>query len=73
MTDVTLIRPRLGRREFARILADCHPANAASARVLEKLGLRRERHVHEHTLVKGQWWDRLYDMMLTQERRGKAV
>jgi RimJ/RimL family protein N-acetyltransferase len=69
MTDVTLITPRLGRREFARIFADCHPANAAPARVLEKLGLRRQGHVHE----RASGWDRLYDVMLAPERRGKAV
>ncbi len=38
-TLLTLGFERLGLR---RIFADCHPANAASWRVMEKLGMRRE-------------------------------
>ncbi len=45
---------RLGAR---RVWAVCEPANAASARVLEKAGLRRERFLRAHRLMKGRWRD----------------
>src|SRR5262245_14103170 len=52
-----------------RIFAECHPANQASARVLEKLGMRREGYFREAKLVKGQWWDVLHYAMLAAEWR----
>jgi RimJ/RimL family protein N-acetyltransferase len=57
---------RLGLR---RIFADCHPANMASWRVMEKLGMRREGHFREEKLVKGEWWDRYVYAMLAPEWR----
>jgi RimJ/RimL family protein N-acetyltransferase len=45
----------VGLAEFGlhRVWADCDPANGASIRVLEKLGLRREAHLREHVWLKG--------------------
>ncbi len=61
---------RLGLR---RIFADCHPANAASWRVMEKLGMRREAHFRAEKLIKGEWWDRyVYAMLAPEWRAGKA-
>ncbi|HEY3414288.1 MAG TPA: GNAT family protein [Armatimonadota bacterium] len=40
-----------------RIFAECHSANAASERVMEKIGMRREGLLREHALIKGEWWD----------------
>ncbi|OLE45098.1 MAG: hypothetical protein AUG14_02080 [Candidatus Rokubacteria bacterium 13_1_20CM_2_68_19] len=45
---------RLGAR---RVWAVCEPANPASARVLEKAGLRRERFLRAHRFMKGRWRD----------------
>jgi [ribosomal protein S5]-alanine N-acetyltransferase len=42
-----------------RIWADCDPANGASIRVLEKLGMRREGHLRENAWIKGAWADSL--------------
>ncbi len=52
-----------------RIFADCHPTNAASWRVMEKLGMRREGHFREAKLVKGEWWDTYVYAMLAREWR----
>jgi len=40
-----------------RVWAVCEPANPASARVLEKAGLRRERFLRAHRFMKGRWRD----------------
>jgi [ribosomal protein S5]-alanine N-acetyltransferase len=50
-----------------RMWADCDPANAASTRVLEKLGLRREAHLRKHARLKGAWVDSLLYAALDRE------
>jgi [ribosomal protein S5]-alanine N-acetyltransferase len=50
-----------------RIWADCDPANAASVRVLEKLGMRREGHLRENAWIKGTWADSLIYAILDRE------
>jgi RimJ/RimL family protein N-acetyltransferase len=40
-----------------RIFATCDPANIASARVLEKIGMQREGHLKQHKWAKGAWRD----------------
>jgi RimJ/RimL family protein N-acetyltransferase len=50
--------------------------NVASARVLEKLGMRREAHFLENEFVKGEWTDELAYAVLAPEwraRRGPAT
>ena len=42
-----------------RITATCDPGNIASARVLQKVGLRFERRISGHLLVRGSWRDSL--------------
>jgi [ribosomal protein S5]-alanine N-acetyltransferase len=42
-----------------KITATCDPANAGSARVLTKIGMRQEGHLREHVLIRDQWRDRL--------------
>lgn len=52
-----------------RIFATCHPANIASARVLEKVGMLPEGRLREHKLAKGRWRDSsLYSVLETDER-----
>ncbi len=65
----TLLAFGFERLELRRIFADCHPANAASWQVMEKLGMRREGHFREEKLVKGEWWDRYVYAMLAREWR----
>lgn len=56
-----------------RIIANLDPRNHASARVLERLGMRREA-VHRQDLwFKGEWGDTLIYAMLEQEWRGESV
>ncbi|WP_030168650.1 GNAT family N-acetyltransferase [Spirillospora albida] len=43
--------------------------NAASARVLERLGMRREAHLRQNELVKGEWTDEIVYAMLEDEWR----
>lgn len=52
-----------------RIWADVDPRNAASARVLEKLGFRREAHHVENTFLKGEWCDSWIYALLDREWR----
>ncbi|MGH2614970.1 MAG: GNAT family N-acetyltransferase [Thermomicrobiales bacterium] len=50
-----------------RIWADCDPANIASWRVLEKLGLRREGHLRENAWINGEWVDSFIYAILDRE------
>lgn len=50
-----------------RIFAMCDVENLASARVLEKLGMRREAHFREHLWVKGRWRDSFLYAVLDHE------
>jgi RimJ/RimL family protein N-acetyltransferase len=48
---------RLGFEELGlrRIIGRCEARNTASAKLMERLGLRREAHFVENLLVKGEW------------------
>jgi len=45
------------QRGLHRIWAECDPANAASARVLEKIGMIREGRLRQHKWYKEDWRD----------------
>jgi RimJ/RimL family protein N-acetyltransferase len=51
-----------------RVVATCQPENAASWRVMEKLGMRREAHfrqaLHQES---GEWWDEYFYALLADE------
>ncbi len=47
------------RRGLHRIWATCRPENRASAAVLERIGMRRERRLTDHVLIRGRWRDSL--------------
>lgn len=51
-----------------RIYATCQPDNLPSARVLEKVGMRREGHLKEHKHIKGKWRDSLLYAILESEQ-----
>jgi RimJ/RimL family protein N-acetyltransferase len=53
-----------------RVIGRLDARNAASARVLEKLGLRLEAHFVENELVKGEWTSELVYAILDREWRG---
>jgi RimJ/RimL family protein N-acetyltransferase len=53
-----------------RVFARLEPRNAASARVLEKLGMRREAHLIENEWVKGEWQSEAVYALLAREWDG---
>ena len=54
-----------------RIIATCQPENPASARVMEKLGMRREGHFRQCIQREGGvWWDAYFYAILSQEWPG---
>jgi ribosomal-protein-alanine N-acetyltransferase len=53
-----------------RIMATCDPANRASARVLEKIGMQYEGRIRHHLLYKQTWRDSLlYAILETDDTR----
>lgn len=52
---------------FHRVIGRLEPRNAASARVLEKLGMRLEAHLVENEWVKGEWQSELVYAILERE------
>jgi [ribosomal protein S5]-alanine N-acetyltransferase len=54
-----LVAAGFAQLNLRRIVATCDPRNLASARVLEKAGLRRAETLHRHQWAKGRWWDAL--------------
>jgi len=55
------------QRSKHRVTACCDPRNAASVRVLERLGMRREGHLRESTWAGGEWTDDLLYAVLDHE------
>lgn len=60
------------RAGIHRIYARCDARNVASARVMERLGMRREAHFRQHALVKGRWDEEYVYALLAQEWRTAA-
>jgi RimJ/RimL family protein N-acetyltransferase len=52
-----------------RVVGRTEARNAGSARVLEKLGMRREAHLVENEWVKGEWQSELVYAILAREAR----
>lgn len=50
-----------------RIVGRCDARNKASARVMEKLGMRREAHLQENEFIHGEWTDEYVYAMLGSE------
>ncbi|HEX8105504.1 MAG TPA: GNAT family protein [Solirubrobacteraceae bacterium] len=62
-----LLRLAFEALRFHRVVGRLDARNAASARVLEKLGMRREAHLIENERVKGEWTDELVYALLRTE------
>ena len=54
-----------------RVIGRTEVRNVASARVLEKLGMRREAHLVENEWVKGEWQSELVYAILDREWRSQ--
>jgi RimJ/RimL family protein N-acetyltransferase len=68
-TEAALMMLRIGFDELDlhRIAGRCGAENAASARLMERLGMRQEAHFRENEFVKGKWDDELVFAMLARE------
>jgi RimJ/RimL family protein N-acetyltransferase len=56
-----------------RICGRLDGRNAASARVLARLGMRREAHLRQNELVKGQWTDEVIYAILAEEWQARRA
>jgi RimJ/RimL family protein N-acetyltransferase len=56
-----------GPLDLHRVIGRLEPRNAGSARVLERLGMRREAHLVENEWVKGEWQSELVYAVLARE------
>jgi RimJ/RimL family protein N-acetyltransferase len=56
-----------------RVAGRLEPRNTPSARVLEKLGMRREAHLVENEYVKDEWQSELIYAMLNREWRADRI
>jgi RimJ/RimL family protein N-acetyltransferase len=66
-TAEALLKFGFNQLNLHRIFATCNPANTASARVLEKIGMQLEGHFREHRCVKGIWVDTLQYAIIDHE------
>jgi RimJ/RimL family protein N-acetyltransferase len=68
-TEVTEEMHRLGFEGLGlhRIIGRCDRRNAGSARLMERLGMRREAHFGRNQLIKGEWADELVYALLEEE------
>jgi RimJ/RimL family protein N-acetyltransferase len=56
-----------------RVIGRLEPRNIASARVLEKLGMRREAHFVENEYLKGEWQSEAVYAILDREWRERTA
>ncbi|MGX1973743.1 GNAT family N-acetyltransferase [Streptomyces kronopolitis] len=70
-TEASRALLRLGFEELGlhRVQAELDGRNTASARVLERLGMRREGHLRENEFLDGEWADEVVYAMLAREWR----
>jgi len=73
-TEAALAMLRLGFDHYGlhRISARLDARNAASARVCEKLGMRREALLRENEWIKGEWTDEAVYALLRSEWDARA-
>lgn len=72
-TEATAAMIEIGFRDIGmhRIRATADARNAASVRVMEHLGMRREAHFVESEFVKGEWTDEVVYAILATEWRAR--
>jgi RimJ/RimL family protein N-acetyltransferase len=62
-----LLELAFGRFGMHRVIGRLEPRNTGSARVLEKLGMRKEAHLVENEFVKGEWQSEAIYALLERE------
>jgi RimJ/RimL family protein N-acetyltransferase len=68
-----LLRIAFDHLELHRVIGRTEARNIASARVMEKLGMRREAHLMENEYVKDEWQSELVYAMLRSEWRDQST
>lgn len=70
-TEIAVELLRIGFEDAGmhRVCGRCDGRNIASARVMEKAGMRREAHLRENEFVKGEWTDEIIYALLASEWR----
>jgi RimJ/RimL family protein N-acetyltransferase len=73
-TEAAELMLRLGFLDLGlhRIIGRIDARNDASARLLQRLGMRREAHFIENEIVKGEWTDEIVYAMLEHEWRARG-
>lgn len=56
-----------------RLCGRCDARNQASARLMERLGMRKEAHLVQNERVKGEWTDELVFAILAEEWRARGA
>lgn len=74
-TEAAEVMLRLGFEELGlhRIVGRLDGRNVASARLLERLGMRREAHFVQNEFVKGEWTDEVVYAMLAEEWKAREA
>ncbi|MET8050751.1 GNAT family N-acetyltransferase [Streptosporangium sp. NPDC005286] len=70
-TGLALLELGFDGLDLNRIIGRLDARNEASARVLEKLGMRREAHLVDNEMVKGEWTSELDYAILRREWRAR--
>lgn len=65
-----LIPHAFGALRLRRLEAACIPTNAASIRLLEKVGFEREGYAREYLCIDGIWQDHLLFALLRRDAKG---
>lgn len=66
-----LLAVAFGPLDLHRVFGDCDPRNHASARLMERLGMRLEGHLRQNYFLKGEWCDSLIYGLLADEWRSR--
>ena len=65
---------RFGQLGMHRLFGDCDPRNAASARLMERLGMRSEAHHVQNLWAKGEWCDSwIYARLASEWAQNRAT
>lgn len=70
---IEMLRLGFGTLDLHRIVGRCDPRNTSSARLMERLGLRKEAHFHDSEIFKGEWGGELVYAMLSSEWEAKEA
>lgn len=68
-----LLAYAFNKRGLRRVTSDCDARNAASLRLMERLGMRREGHLRQSRLTGDEWHDEYLYALLRDEWLARAT